>query len=66
MEKLQQHFGQTSRRVRENRINAAMNSDHPPSPTLAKPSDSNLEPLLPISPEQATLSINRHFAASAK
>ena len=66
MEKLQQHFGQTSRRVRENRINAAMNSDHQPSPGIAKPSDSNLDPLLPISPEQASLSINRHFAASAK
>ena len=66
MEKLQKHFSQTSRRVRENRINAAMNTPRPAKPAIEKCSSSNREPLLPISPEQASLSINRHFAASAK
>ena len=66
MEKLQQHFSQTSRRVRENRINAAMNSPRLPEPVTKKASSAHLEPLLPISAEQASLSISRHFAASAK
>ena len=66
MEKLQQHFSQTSRRVRENRINAAMNTPRPAKPAIEKCSSPHQEPLLPISPEQASLSINRHFAASAK
>ena len=66
MEKLQQHFSQTSRRVRENRINAAMNSPRIPDVVIKKAPSTNLEPLLPISAEQASLSISRHFAASAK
>jgi len=66
MEKLQQHFSQTSRRVRENRINAAMNSPRVPDVVIKKAPSANLEPLLPISAEQASLSISRHFAASAK
>ena len=66
MEKLQQHFSQTSRRVRENRINAAMNSPRRPEAIIEKASASNLEVLLPISAEQASLSISRHFAASTK
>lgn len=65
MEKLQQHFNQTSARVRENRIKAAMCKKEPEPAADAAPK-SNLEPLLPISPEQASLSISRHFAASAK
>ena len=66
MEKLQQHFSQTSRRVRENRINAAMNSPRVPDVVIKKAPSTNLEPLLPIRAEQASLSISRHFAASAK
>ena len=66
MEKLQQHFSQTSRRVRENRINAAMNSPRIPDVVIKKAPSTNLEPLLPISAEQASLSISRHFAASTK
>ena len=66
MEKLQLHFSQTSRRVRENRINAAMSSHRQPTSMMEVASDRPLEPLLPISAEQASQSINRHFAASAK
>ena len=33
MEKLQHHFSQTSRRVRENRIKAAMHKPREPKPT---------------------------------
>ena len=66
MEKLQLHFSQTSRRVRENRINAAMSSHRQPKPMMEVATDRPLEPLLPISAEQASQSINRHFAASAK
>ena len=66
MEKLQEHFSQTSRRVRENRINAAMNSPRQPKVAINEPSSPHSEPLLPISAEQASLSISRHFAASTK
>ena len=66
MEKLQQHFGQTSRRVRENRINSAMNSTRQAETASEKTEACTLEPLLPISAEQASQSINRHFAACAK
>ena len=66
MEKLQQHFSQTSRRVRENRINAAMSSQRRPKPLIEETPERPLEPLLPISAEQASQSISRHFAASTK
>ena len=66
MEKLQRHFSQTSRRVRENRINAAMNSPRKPGNGIKEHSAPQSESMLPISAEQASLSISRHFAASAK
>lgn len=66
MEKLQQHFSQTSARVRENRIKAAMNTPQRSKPPIQEPSKPDQEILLPISAEQASLSISRHFAASAK
>ncbi|KMM86092.1 AP2 domain-containing protein [Pseudomonas taetrolens] len=66
MEKLQQHFSQTSRRVRENRIKAAMNSSRQLKPATEDISNTHLEPVLPISAEQASQSINRHFAANTK
>ena len=66
MEKLQQHFSQTSARVRENRIKAAMNTPQSSKPPIQETSKPDQEILLPISAEQASLSISRHFAASAK
>ena len=66
MEKLQQHFSLTSRRVRENRISAAMSSPRQPIIAIKEPASPHSEPLLPISAEQASLSISRHFAASTK
>ena len=66
MEKLQHHFSQTSRRVRENRIKAAMHKPREPKPTAQEVSDTQMERILPISAEQASLSISRHFAARTK
>ena len=66
MEKLQQHFSQTSTRVRENRIKAAMNKPRGLTPATQEAPKPDQERLLPISAEQASLSISRHFAASAK
>lgn len=66
MEKLQQHFSQTSRRVRENRIKAAMSKPRPPEPERQDTTQTSLEPVLPISAEQARQSINRHFEANTK
>lgn len=66
MEKLQQHFSQTSRCVREKRIKAAMDKTHTSKPPTEHTPDPNLEPVLPISAEQARESINRHFAACIK
>lgn len=66
MEKLQLHFSKTSRRVRENRISAAMNSPRQPKSDVEETSSPPSEPWLVISAEQASLSISRHFAASAK
>ena len=65
MEKLQQHFSQTSARVRENRIKAAM-IKKAPEPSVEPSPNPFLEPLLPISAEQASLSISRHLAANSK
>lgn len=65
MEKLQQHFSQTSARVRENRIKAAM-IKKAPEPVVEPSPNPFLEPLLPISAEQASLSISRHLAANSK
>lgn len=65
MEKLQQHFSQTSARIRENRIKAAMNKKAQ-EPETESADSSCLEPVLPITPEQASLSISRHLAASGK
>lgn len=65
MEKLQQHFSQTSARIRENRIKAAMNKKAQ-EPETESAASSCLEPVLPITPEQASLSISRHLAASGK
>ncbi|MFJ7883905.1 AP2 domain-containing protein [Pseudomonas sp. NPDC096917] len=66
MEKLQLHFSQTSRRVRENRIKAAMRKTRELKPAIEEVADPHQEPVLPISAEQASLSISRHFAASTK
>ncbi|WP_300733001.1 AP2 domain-containing protein [Pseudomonas sp.] len=66
MEKLQQHFSQTSRRVRENRIKAAMNKPRELKTALEDSTKTHLEPVLPISAEQARQSINRHFEANTK
>ena len=66
MEKLQHHFSQTSRRVRENRIKAAMHKPREPKPTAQEVSGTQMERILPISAEQASLSVSRHFAASTK
>lgn len=66
MEKLQQHFSQTSRRVRENRIKAAMNKTRELKSALENAEITHLEPVLPISAEQASQSINRHFEANTK
>ncbi len=66
MEKLQLHFSQTSRRVRENRIKAAMHKTRELKTAIEEVAGPDLEPVLPISAEQASLSISRHFAASTK
>lgn len=66
MEKLQQHFSQTSRRVRENRIKAAMDKTQQLRPAIEVTTRPHFEPVLPISAEQASLSISRHFEASTK
>ena len=66
MEKLQQHFSQTSRCVREKRIKAAMDKNSTLNPASEHAPNPNLEPVLPISAEQARESINRHFAAYLK
>ena len=66
MEKLQLHFSQTSRRVRENRIKAAMHKTRDLKPAVEEVANPHQEQVLPISAEQASLSISRHFAASTK
>ncbi|MCU1729990.1 AP2 domain-containing protein [Pseudomonas sp. 7P_10.2_Bac1] len=66
MEKLQQHFSQTSKRVRENRIKAAMYKPREQKTAAEVALNSQQERVLPISAEQASLSISRHFAASHK
>lgn len=69
MEKLQHPStsNQTSSKARESRIEAAMKKPHPSRPIAAQPwEDPGCEPLPAISPEQAYLSIIRHFAASEK
>lgn len=66
MEKLQQHFSQTSRRLREHRIKAAMGKTQQLKPAIEQTRHPHQEPVLPISAEQASQSISRHFAASTK
>lgn len=67
MEKLQHSSDQTSSNARENRIRAAMNTSRPSRSIAERPWENpGYEPLPEISPEQAYLSIIRHFAASAK
>lgn len=66
MEKLQHHFSQTSRRVRENRIMAAMHNARESKLSAEKASTPQAERILPISAQQANLSINRHFEANTK
>ncbi|MFP3517226.1 AP2 domain-containing protein [Pseudomonas sp. SIMBA_077] len=66
MEKLQHHFSQTSRRVRENRIKAAMHKTRESKLSAERASNTQGEHILPISAEQANLSISRHFEANTK
>ncbi|WP_017902841.1 AP2 domain-containing protein [Pseudomonas asplenii] len=66
MKILQQHFSQTNARVREHRIQAAIGQARcRRASTTELQSQDDSSPLI-ISPEQASLSISRHFAAGTK
>ncbi|KPA98448.1 AP2 domain-containing protein [Pseudomonas asplenii] len=65
MKILQQHFSQTNARVREHRIQAAIGQARGRR-TSADSQLSGDPAQLVITPEQASLSISRHFAAGTK
>ncbi|WP_191487331.1 AP2 domain-containing protein [Pseudomonas sp. FEN] len=66
MEALQHYFGQSNSRAREHRIRAAMARPREVRASADALAPAPHEPTLSISPEQAFLSISRHFAASTK
>ncbi|MGY2168804.1 AP2/ERF family transcription factor [Pseudomonas gingeri] len=66
METLQQHFSQTNSRLREHRIQAAIGQARQTATSADSQLPTTPEASLTISPEQALLSISRHFAASTK
>jgi len=66
MQALQQHFSQNNTRMREHRIQAAIGQARCRRPSADSHLPDDQGPPLSISPEQASLSISRHFAASTK
>ncbi|QXI27408.1 AP2 domain-containing protein [Pseudomonas vanderleydeniana] len=66
MKILQQHFSQTNVRVRERRIQAAIGQARGRRDSADNPGRNEREAQLSISPEQASLSISRHFAARTR